>query len=85
MLDTPGIRNFVFYGVAPNELTFYFPEFKAVSRDCAFRNCTHLSEPDCAVRRALAAGTIHQSRYESYQHLFAEVKDADQRERRGEN
>lgn len=84
VLDTPGIRNFVFFGVAPGELTFWFKEFAEVARDCEYRNCTHLEEQDCAVRRALEAGTIHPSRYASYQHLFDELREAELRERRGE-
>lgn len=85
VLDTPGIRNFVLFGVAPTELTFWFREYAPIARDCAYRNCTHRSEPDCAVRRALASGAIHASRHASYEHLFAELQEADERERRGDS
>ncbi len=33
---------------------------------CAFSNCTHLNEPGCAIRAAVAAGQIAVSRYQSY-------------------
>jgi ribosome biogenesis GTPase len=83
VLDTPGIRNFVLYGVAPTELTFWFREFAAVAANCAYRNCSHLGEPDCAVLRAVAGGRIHASRHASYRQLHEELTDADTRERRG--
>jgi ribosome biogenesis GTPase len=84
VLDTPGIRNFVLYGVAPTELTFWFREFAQIAAGCAYRNCSHRSEPDCAVLRAVAAGEIHASRHASYLHLHEELETADTRERRGQ-
>ena len=33
---------------------------------CRFTDCTHLQEPDCAIKEAAATGRIAQSRYESY-------------------
>lgn len=85
VLDTPGIRNFVLFSVAPGELTFWFREFAEVARGCAYRDCSHLAEKDCAVRVALASGVIDPSRFESYRHLFTELKATEDRERRGES
>ncbi|MFO1053493.1 MAG: ribosome small subunit-dependent GTPase A [Planctomycetota bacterium] len=84
VLDTPGIRNFVLFAVAPAELTFWFREFTDFARQCAFRDCSHLGERDCGVRRAVESGAISTSRYESYRHLWEELRETERREQRGE-
>jgi len=66
VIDTPGIRQLGLWGVSPETLGFYFPEMADVAVDCKFRNCTHVHEPDCAVREAVEAGTIPSLRYDSY-------------------
>ena len=76
VLDTPGIRNFGLFGVDPHELTFWFREFTEPSRQCAFRNCTHLGEPDCGVLAAVESGAIAPSRFESYCRVFEELREA---------
>lgn len=82
VLDTPGIRSFGLWGVAPQELTFWFREFVVPARDCAYRDCTHVVERDCGVQAAVAAGTVDPSRYDSYRGLFAELADIDDHEER---
>lgn len=84
VLDTPGIRNFGLFGTAPQELTFYFREMKDLVGQCAYRNCSHRDEPDCAVRAAAEAGTLAPSRWESYQHILAELEETERRESAGE-
>lgn len=64
--DTPGIRALQVWGVKPEDLDELYPEFRQFLGSCYYANCRHLNEPDCAVRAALAAGTIHPDRYESY-------------------
>jgi ribosome biogenesis GTPase / thiamine phosphate phosphatase len=67
--DTPGIRALALHGVAPDELDRCFPEFRPYLDGCFYPDCTHLHEPGCAVRDALAAGAIPAARYESYASL----------------
>jgi len=64
--DTPGIRSLGLWDVAPEELDGYFVEIKPYVELCEFGDCTHLSEPGCAVRQAVADGKIAASRYDSY-------------------
>ncbi len=40
-------------------------EVTALAHACRFRDCRHESEPDCAVRSALAAGTLDRERLEN--------------------
>ena len=77
--DTPGFSDVSLWGVAPEELARCFPEFRAEASLCRFRSCTHVQEPDCGVREAVAEGRVPRSRYESYLKLRAEAVEASAR------
>lgn len=64
--DTPGFQNLEFWDVAPEDIVYCFPEFEKYAGECQFGDCTHKSEPACAVRSALESGEISAGRYESY-------------------
>lgn len=66
IIDTPGIRGFGVVDIEDHELTDYFPEFFKIKHECKFNNCLHLSEPKCAIKKAVEDGEIELSRYESY-------------------
>lgn len=66
IIDTPGIRDFGVVDLEPKEVAQYFPEIRRVMDKCRFNNCMHISEPDCAVKEAVEAGTISMRRFESY-------------------
>ena len=50
-----------------------FEEIEAWASQCRFRDCTHQNEPGCGVREALAAGTLDEKRFESYEKLKREM------------
>jgi ribosome biogenesis GTPase / thiamine phosphate phosphatase len=64
--DTPGWKSLALWDTQPEEMDAYFPEIAPLVSECQFSDCSHTHEPDCAVRRAVEAGTIHVERYESY-------------------
>ncbi len=64
--DTPGFGDVGLWGVAPDEVEACFPEMEALRGRCRFRDCAHVSEPDCVVREAVKRGEIAESRYRSY-------------------
>lgn len=66
IIDTPGIREFGTIDFNTQEVSHFFPEIFKVSSNCKFNNCLHTNENQCAVKDAVAAGTIALSRYESY-------------------
>lgn len=69
--DTPGLRELGLWGVDPDDLDHYFPEFRDYLGGCRYGNsCTHTHEPGCLVREALQAGDIAASRYDSYRRMF---------------
>lgn len=79
IIDTPGVRELEVFGVEAPQLAFLYPDFEPYLGQCAFSICTHLQEPGCAVLAALEAGDIHPDRWENYQKLFLELKEATNR------
>ena len=73
VVDTPGLREVGLWGLPAEELDWCFPEFRPLLGECRFADCAHIAEPDCAVREAVAAGTLSPERYESYVKLHDEV------------
>jgi ribosome biogenesis GTPase len=69
LIDSPGIGEFTLDPMPPAELGWLFREMREPATRCRFADCRHLSEPDCAVRAAVEAGTIAASRYASYRAL----------------
>jgi ribosome biogenesis GTPase len=64
--DTPGLKAFGIWDVEADELDAYFPEMRDLVSDCAFSDCTHVHEPDCAIIAAVERGKISPERYDSY-------------------
>jgi len=77
--DTPGIRNFGIWDITPEEVDYYFLEFRKFLGTCKFADCTHHNEPDCAIRKATEAGEITESRYKSFLLLYHETDPATER------
>jgi ribosome biogenesis GTPase len=64
--DMPGLRSLSLWDTEPEELDAYFPELRDLVSECQFSNCSHVSEPGCAVKMALSNGSVDRERYESY-------------------
>lgn len=73
IIDTPGVREFGLWKITPDELPAYFPEFESHAGGCRFRDCKHVREPDCGVRRGVREGAINRARYETYCRLLGEA------------
>ncbi len=76
LADTPGIRTLTVWDVEPEELDGYYRDIAAYVAHCRFRDCTHRSEPKCAVLAAVASGAISRQRYTSYLSLREELEAA---------
>ncbi|MFF0341192.1 ribosome small subunit-dependent GTPase A [Kribbella sp. NPDC004875] len=72
VVDTPGLR-----GIGLQEsgegLAAAFPDITALAEQCKFKDCSHVMEPDCAVRAALDDGTLPYRRYDSWVKLQREA------------
>ena len=71
VIDTPGMRELGMWD-SGNGIDTAFSDIEELSRACRYSDCTHTSEPGCAVLNALANGTLSPSRLESYRKLKAE-------------
>jgi len=81
ILDTPGMREL---GLLDAEagVAATFEDIEALALTCKFRDCAHGSEPGCAVRAALEAGTLDRGRWLSYDKLGRELAFVDRKEDR---
>lgn len=77
VLDTPGFGSLEIENIKAEELSEFFPEMQGVS-PCRFRGCSHINEPDCAVKELLKKGILSESRYETYKHLYTQLKNIKQ-------
>jgi ribosome biogenesis GTPase len=74
IIDTPGIRRFVPEGIGAEDLIFYMREFAPLAGKCTYGlSCSHLTEPGCKILEAVAAGVIHEDRYESFLRIRDEL------------
>jgi ribosome biogenesis GTPase / thiamine phosphate phosphatase len=72
LIDSPGLGEFGLGAIPAPELAWAFREMREPALRCRFADCTHLKEPDCAIRNAVAQGTIAASRYASYSRILQE-------------
>ena len=79
VVDTPGLREVGMWGLAAEHLDECFREFRPHLGACRFGNCTHRVEPGCAVRKAVAEGSISAERYDSYLGLREEIEGAEKK------
>jgi ribosome biogenesis GTPase len=73
LIDTPGLRALGLTG-SEEGIASVFSDIEQASRSCRFRDCTHNSEPGCAVRLAVESGTLPPERLASYHKLLREAQ-----------
>jgi len=78
IIDTPGMRGLGLWD-ASEGLEAAFPDIEELAVKCRFRDCTHVSEPGCAVLAAVEAGELPARRLESYHRLTAELAELSRR------
>ncbi len=70
LIDSPGVWEYGIWKLEKHELADGFTEFETWLGQCRFNNCVHATEPDCAIKQAVADGQIHDWRYQSYLRLL---------------
>lgn len=71
LIDTPGLRGVGLWD-AGTGVGQVFAEIEELSHGCRFHDCAHEVEPGCAVRAAVADGSLPERRLESYRKLLRE-------------
>ena len=71
VIDTPGMRELGMWD-AGEGLSSAFADIEALAARCRFKDCTHRTEPGCAVRAAVERGELSPARLLSYEKLQTE-------------
>lgn len=71
LIDMPGMRELGMLGVSEG-IDDGFADIQAYSRQCRFADCTHISEPGCAIQNALAQGELDPAHFQNYLKLKKE-------------
>ncbi len=82
VIDTPGMRELQIY---TGNLSKTFEDIEDIAARCKFGDCSHGTEPGCAIREAIENGTLSEKRFESYLKLQRELSYAGLNARQLEN
>lgn len=75
IMDTPGFTSLRMEEYEKEEIARGFREICKYEEGCRFAGCSHIHEPDCAVKMALNEGKISGQRYDSYVLMYEECKE----------
>ena len=75
VVDTCGFSILTAIDIKYDELLYYYQDYIKLSVDCKYPNCTHTTEPNCGVRKAVESGIINKDRYDRYVTLYKELKE----------
>ncbi len=74
IIDSPGLQEFGLSHLTRGAIEEGFIEFRPYLANCRFRDCHHRNEPGCAIKEAVAAGTIDTRRYELFLRIGAQAQ-----------
>jgi ribosome biogenesis GTPase len=73
LIDTPGMRELQLWADEA-VLDSTFAEIAELAAECRFSDCSHEQEPGCAIKQALADGSLPKERFASYRKLQREIR-----------
>lgn len=79
LADTPGFSTFEITEIKKEELDKCFIEFIPLLQECEFLGCSHIKEQNCRIKKEVDEGKISKQRYENYQKIYQELKEAEER------
>jgi len=72
-IDTPGMRELGNFTITTG-IEETFEEIKFYSKQCRFKNCTHVKEPGCAVKDAVEKEIIDKNSYKNFLKIQKEAR-----------
>lgn len=79
VMDTPGLRELQIWE-SDEGLGRTFDEIETLAAQCAFSDCTHATEPRCAVRASVEQGRLSAERLENFRKLQRELRYLERRQ-----
>jgi ribosome biogenesis GTPase / thiamine phosphate phosphatase len=73
IIDTPGLREAQLWE-GDEALGGVFEDIELLALQCRFTDCGHDTEPGCAIKAALADGTLDELRFRNYRKLQRELR-----------
>jgi ribosome biogenesis GTPase len=73
IIDTPGLREAQLWE-GEEALVNVFEDIDELALTCRFSDCGHVSEPGCAIKAAIADGSLDSFRFQSYRKLQRELR-----------
>lgn len=64
--DTPGFSSLEFIGMTNEDIRDNFIEFNKYRSNCEYKDCMHVSETKCEIKKEVEKGNILKSRFENY-------------------
>jgi ribosome biogenesis GTPase / thiamine phosphate phosphatase len=74
VIDTPGIRELQLWDATEGGMGETFSDVEDLAAECKFNDCSHTSEPGCAVLAAVESGTLARDRLQSWFKLQRELR-----------
>jgi ribosome biogenesis GTPase len=75
VIDTPGLRELQLWDAgAAGSVEAAFADIEDLTLQCRFNDCSHETEPDCAVQEALRTGELSRERHQSWLKLQRELR-----------
>lgn len=66
LADSAGIRALAAWNISSEDLASCFVEFRPYLGECAYSDCTHINEEECAILQAVSDNLINERRHRSY-------------------
>lgn len=73
--DTPGFSSLDFIGMDKNDIKDNFIEFYKYQDNCKYKDCIHVKEDGCYIKKMVLNGTIRNTRYENYKKFIESVEE----------